>query len=499
MNISKKKFPWPKRTVAAVTLSFDDGNQLAKVLPILDSHNVKATFNIPTSLVGTGNHDSWEVIKKASEKGHEMASHTVSHVPLSVKLGTSGEMMKRELVESKKTIEQQLGVPCVSFAYPGGHYDRLSQKCVAEAGYISARASAKDRGFNDPYNLEQYALKIQSVTKQVSVSKANRWVDMALKRGAWLIEVFHTMIKGDNKYLWTKEKLESHLSYLTKKPVWIATQGEVMQYLLEKGEQREKETHEIYESEEYVKSLEKHGAGFFRYYLPEVVPPKGGKFLDVGCGVGYVVRELTKQGYEAVGVDISKSSIRKAKNLSFEEKVSSSFLVADAKKLPFQNNSFDVVGCFDLMEHLYEPEKCIKEMVRVLKSSGKIVICCPNLQRVVRVLGPFRQSICFTSLKNIFKLMNKTLKMRLSQRIRPEYNPDEKDVKVHLTNPPYLLQICKEHSIDILLFSSYGWNALTKIKRAIQKALVHIPVVKHWGDGIFILGRKIHDASSLAE
>lgn len=89
------------------------------------------------------------------------------------------------------------------------------------------------------------------------------------------------------------------------------------------------------------------------------------RVLDVGCGMGYLVNELTRRGLDATGVDFSTAAqefwgIRK------------NFLVADAKSLPFADKSFDIVISTDFFEHLPENEvsRVCREMLRV----GKTVI-----------------------------------------------------------------------------------------------------------------------------
>jgi 2-polyprenyl-3-methyl-5-hydroxy-6-metoxy-1,4-benzoquinol methylase len=99
---------------------------------------------------------------------------------------------------------------------------------------------------------------------------------------------------------------------------------------------------------------------------------KGKKALDIGCAIGYTSEVLTDLGYETCGLDISSWGIRQAK-----AKKSNQFIVCDAQgKIPCLTNSFDLVTCFDVLEHLSNPQKAL---VNMLEISRNIVVCTtPN-------------------------------------------------------------------------------------------------------------------------
>ncbi len=109
-------------------------------------------------------------------------------------------------------------------------------------------------------------------------------------------------------------------------------------------------------------------------FLKEIFPKKDrGKkvrMLEVGCGSAFVSLFFAKYGYEVDCVDINKNILKIAMNNFKKENVKGHFVAADAKKLPFKNNTFDVVTSFGLMEHFEDPLLVFKEMQRVLKPKG---------------------------------------------------------------------------------------------------------------------------------
>jgi 2-polyprenyl-3-methyl-5-hydroxy-6-metoxy-1,4-benzoquinol methylase len=107
---------------------------------------------------------------------------------------------------------------------------------------------------------------------------------------------------------------------------------------------------------------------------------RGKRALDVGCAYGYVSEILTGLGYETCSVDLSKWGINKAKALS-----GGNFLVCDAQTmLPFRTDSFDLVTCFDVLEHLQFPEKALRNMLDSCK--GSLICTTPNrrVEKTVR-------------------------------------------------------------------------------------------------------------------
>jgi SAM-dependent methyltransferase len=98
-----------------------------------------------------------------------------------------------------------------------------------------------------------------------------------------------------------------------------------------------------------------------------------GRLLDIGCAEGYLLRYATERGYSAIGVDISEWAVRFAK-----KRIGCATMAADARHLPFADDSFDFVTCFDVMEHLAHPKHAFDEVSRVTRKNGRFVISVPN-------------------------------------------------------------------------------------------------------------------------
>lgn len=102
---------------------------------------------------------------------------------------------------------------------------------------------------------------------------------------------------------------------------------------------------------------------------------KEDKILDIGCGAGYFLKQLFDNGfYKIYGIDIDDYLV--FPEISKVAKMS--FLDVSMEKIPAQDNYFDLVTAFQVMEHLENPFHFIQETQRVLKTGGILMFSIPN-------------------------------------------------------------------------------------------------------------------------
>ncbi len=111
---------------------------------------------------------------------------------------------------------------------------------------------------------------------------------------------------------------------------------------------------------------------YYRYVASYIMAKAAGlkkndKVLDIGCGVGILVEQFNKLGYQAVGVDVSQEAI---KNSIYSKNC---FLVQTTAKLPYPDNYFNLVASREVLEHIpaNQIDACIDEWDRV--SVGKMI------------------------------------------------------------------------------------------------------------------------------
>lgn len=112
--------------------------------------------------------------------------------------------------------------------------------------------------------------------------------------------------------------------------------------------------------------------------VSHIITPAGGKVLDIGCNDGTfskVIFEKTK-ARKLIGIDTDFKSITWANKHKGGKAIE--FLVGDASRLNFRNDSFEAVFCLEVLEHVKDPLKVLKEIRRVMKSSGYGVLLVPS-------------------------------------------------------------------------------------------------------------------------
>jgi len=96
-----------------------------------------------------------------------------------------------------------------------------------------------------------------------------------------------------------------------------------------------------------------------------------GRYLDVGCGTGLVLRHLP---LGSVGIDLNPRHLARAGRYV----PSATLQIGDAEKLQFPNESFSVAVCTEVLEHLVYPEMAVAEIGRVLKLGGLFIGTTPK-------------------------------------------------------------------------------------------------------------------------
>ncbi len=116
----------------------------------------------------------------------------------------------------------------------------------------------------------------------------------------------------------------------------------------------------------------------------------GKRVLDAGCSSGYMAERLVKRGCTVVGLDLDADDAKVA------EQFCEAVYVGDIERmdLPLEPESFDVVLCGDLIEHLRDPGATLARLRPFLKPGGTLVLSTPNVAnwsiRVMFLFGRFR-------------------------------------------------------------------------------------------------------------
>ena len=113
---------------------------------------------------------------------------------------------------------------------------------------------------------------------------------------------------------------------------------------------------------------------FYNATIEMMAKTNGNPLLDVGCGEGLSIQNISrkKQEFRTYGMDLSFLAVQLAKKLHNQ----SMFIQGNVINLPFKDESFQLVICLEVLEHLEKPEQGLRELSRV--SGSYILISVPN-------------------------------------------------------------------------------------------------------------------------
>ena len=150
--------------------------------------------------------------------------------------------------------------------------------------------------------------------------------------------------------------------------------------------------------------------------LKFINPQKGKSMLEIGIGTGLFAMEFRKMGMAVSGIDPSEEMMKIAQSRGFEVKKGA------GENIPFEDNSFYVTLAMTSIEFSREPAKFVKEMKRVTKPGGNVVVAALNLLSLYgmkrRIRGIFEKNVftkahfyTFWELKQLLSMQLKEVKI----------------------------------------------------------------------------------------
>ena len=135
------------------------------------------------------------------------------------------------------------------------------------------------------------------------------------------------------------------------------------------------------------------------------------RLLDIGCGYGFFLKKMAQQGWQVEGIEVSRPGREYAR-----QKLGLQIHAAPLEHVSLQDNSFDAVTLFYVIEHVYDPKRLLKEVHRILKPGGTILLRWPHSTPVVKILGPFSKRYdVFHTPYHLYDFNPQTMKALLRQ------------------------------------------------------------------------------------
>jgi len=138
-------------------------------------------------------------------------------------------------------------------------------------------------------------------------------------------------------------------------------------------------------------SVEIDTYNLFWEHIEPLLPKTTGKVLDAGCGSGFYSQKLADIGFKVYSIDLAPERF----NANHKNIIK---LSADLEQIPFKDNSFDLILNLFVLEHVSNLELVVKELMRVLKPKGKLIVAIPVIS--------LKQIIYEITHKNIINLLD---------------------------------------------------------------------------------------------
>ena len=210
---------------AAASYTFDDGYSTStNIASIFEKLGLRATFYIIPGVIPA---DGWSMWQTLAGKGHEIGNHSMTH-PDFVNTVMSDEQLDTEINGAQKLIQQKLGTPPQTFAFPYHLYTDRALK-IAQQNHLAVRKmNLDDPGYQFAFFDTDHGTDLAGTLVTV-----NRQLDEVIKAGGWFVAGGHG-IDGDGWSPVTTDFLQKHLSYAAQysSTLWTDTFANVSRYRL---------------------------------------------------------------------------------------------------------------------------------------------------------------------------------------------------------------------------------------------------------------------------
>ncbi len=217
-----------------VSVQFDDGwtNQYTNAFPTLTQYGLPATFFI---ISGELNNQPYYMnvsqIRGLQTAGHEIASHTVSHLDLTT---LSATQLTNQMKNSQATLQSNFGTSIKHLANPYGAYNA---KTIAEGKKYYTSQRTTETGYNTKGNFNLTKLKVQNIYATTTPAQVQEWVNTAIQDRTWLILLYHevgtTPIDPSNaEYLTTPSDFNAEMAIIKNSGIQAVTTTQAINEIL---------------------------------------------------------------------------------------------------------------------------------------------------------------------------------------------------------------------------------------------------------------------------
>jgi len=135
-----------------------------------------------------------------------------------------------------------------------------------------------------------------------------------------------------------------------------------------------------YDQTRFTDDMGRHLDCMHKKILRGLIDSSSKRLLEAGVGTGRFATWLAKNGFEVVGIDLSKEMLKKAKEKKALLNVDVGLVRADVHNLPFRDGFFDGCLCINVMDHFPDIDGFLRQVKHVVRSDGYFVFNFSNVQ-----------------------------------------------------------------------------------------------------------------------
>jgi len=239
----------------------------------------------------------------------------------------------------------------------------------------------------------------------------------------------------------------------------------------------------VYDSREFFGDCFRKRMSKALAWLDELVLSRKSSFLEIGSGAGRLTSEVAKKGQRIFGLDYSYGMLAKNnRTYNRENGLMIPFLQGDIQSLPFGDSSFDAVICLGVITYVKSEEKALRELARILKPDGMLILSFVNKARLVRALDLplLSKRILQKTLNSNIVLWKKNTKINDSSDSKSYFIPT-----IRKSLEMIGFTIMEYETITLDLFTLFGREILPrKVSVAISlffDRFLNVPIIESFG------------------
>jgi ubiquinone/menaquinone biosynthesis C-methylase UbiE len=130
-------------------------------------------------------------------------------------------------------------------------------------------------------------------------------------------------------------------------------------------------------------------------WINELALAPGSRVLEIGCGAGFMAVALAQRGLHVYAIDSTEAMIEQARRYAAESGATEllSLDIGDVYTLTFEDGSFDLVIAIGVIPWLARPELAMREIARVIRPDGRVILTADNRARLTYLLDPWMNPV----------------------------------------------------------------------------------------------------------